>query len=53
MSKIFTTDLDKSKQNKNIKVHEFYYSKSCNKTSMSLPKSPTSLQPLTLAKHSL
>ena len=38
MSKIFTTDLDKSKQNQNIKVHEFYYSKSCNKTTMSFPK---------------
>ena len=38
MSKIFTTDLNKSKQNQNIKVHEFYYSKSCNKTTMSFPK---------------
>ena len=38
MSKNFTTDLNKSKQNQNIKVHEFYYSKSCNKTSMKLPK---------------
>ena len=37
MSKIFTTDLNKSKQNKNIKVHEFYYSKSCNKNAISLP----------------
>ena len=53
MSEIFTIDLNKSKQNQKIKVHEFCYSKSCNKTSMSLPKSPTSLQPLTLAKHSL
>ena len=38
MSKNFTTDLNKSKQNQNIKVHEFYYSKSCNKTTMSFPK---------------
>ena len=38
MSKIFTTDLNKSKQNQNIKVHEFYYLKSCNKTTMSFPK---------------
>ena len=38
MSKIFTIDLNKSKQNQNIKVHEFYYSKSCNKTTMSFPK---------------
>ena len=38
MSKIFTTDLNKAKQNQNIKVHEFYYSKSCNKTTMSFPK---------------
>ena len=38
MSKIFTTDLNKSKQNQNIKVHEFYYSKSCNKTTMSFTK---------------
>ena len=38
MSKIFTTDLNKSKQNHNIKVHEFCYSKSCNKTNMSFPK---------------
>jgi len=38
MSKIFTTDLNKSKQNHNIKVHEFYYSKSCNKTTMIFPK---------------
>ena len=38
MSKIFTTDLNKSKQNQNIKVHEFYYSKSCNKTTMNFPK---------------
>ncbi len=38
MSKNFTTDLNKSEQNQNIKVHEFYYSKSCNKTSMRLPK---------------
>ena len=38
MSKIFTTDLNKSKQNQNIKLHEFYYSKSCNKTTMSFPK---------------
>ena len=38
MSKIFTTDLNKSKQIQNIKVHEFYYSKSCNKTNMSFPK---------------
>ena len=38
MSKIFTTDLNKSKQNQNIKVHEFYYSKSCNKTTMRFPK---------------
>ncbi len=38
MSKIFTTDLNKSKQNQNIKVHELYYSKSCNKTTMSFPK---------------
>ena len=38
MSKIFTTDLNKSKQIQNIKVHEFYYSKSCNKTTMSFPK---------------
>ena len=38
MSKIFTTDLNKFKQNQNIKVHEFYYSKSCNKTTKSFPK---------------
>ena len=38
MSKIFTTDLNKSKQNQNIKVHEFYHLKSCNKTTMSFPK---------------
>ena len=38
MSKNFTTDLNKSKQNQNIKVHEFYYSKSCNKITMSFPK---------------
>ena len=38
MSKIFTTDLNKSKQNQNIKVNEFYYSKSCNKTAMSFLK---------------
>ena len=38
MSKIFTIDLNKSKQNQNIKVHEFYYSKSCNKTTMSFTK---------------
>ena len=38
MSKNFTTDLNKSKQNQNIKLHEFYYSKSCNKTTMSFPK---------------
>ena len=38
MSKNFTTDLNKSKQNQNIKVHEFYYSKSCNKTTISFPK---------------
>ena len=38
MSKNFLTNLDKSKRNKNVKVHEFYYSKSCNKTSMRLPK---------------
>ena len=38
MSKIFTTDLNKSKQNQNIKLHEFYYSKSCNKTTMNFPK---------------
>ena len=38
MSEIFTTNLNKFKQNQNIKVHEFYYSKSCNKTNMSLPK---------------
>ena len=38
MSKNFTTDLNKSKQNQNIKLHEFYYSKSCNKTTMRFPK---------------
>ena len=38
MSEIFTIDLNKSKQNQKITVHEFCYSKSCNKTSMSLPK---------------
>ncbi len=38
MSKIFTTDLDKSKRNKNFRVHEFFYSKSCNKNTTSFPK---------------
>ena len=38
MSKNFLTNLDKSKRNKNVKVHEFYYSKSCNKTTMSFTK---------------
>ena len=38
MSKIFTTDLDKSKQNQNFKVYEFYHSKGCNKTNMSFPR---------------
>ena len=38
MSKNFTTDLNKSEQNQNIKLHEFYYSKSCNKTTMRFPK---------------
>ena len=38
MPKIFTTDLDKSKQNKNFIVREFFYSKSCNKTTTIFPK---------------
>ena len=38
MLKIFTTDLNKFKQNQNIKVREFFYSKSCNKTTTSFPK---------------
>ena len=38
MSKIFTADLDNSKQNKNVLVNEFFYSKSCNKTTTSFPK---------------
>ena len=38
MSEIFTIDLNKSKQNQKITVHESCYSKSCNKTSMSLTK---------------
>ena len=38
MSKIFTTDLDKTKRNKNVKVHEFYYSKNSNKNTKSFPK---------------
>ena len=38
MSKIFTTDLDKSERNKNFIVHEFFYSKSCNKNTTSFQK---------------
>ena len=38
MSEIFSIDLNKSKQNQKITLHEFCYSKSCNKDSMSLPK---------------
>jgi AraC family transcriptional regulator of adaptative response/methylated-DNA-[protein]-cysteine methyltransferase len=33
MSKIFMTELDRSLKNKNIVLHDFPYSKSCNKTS--------------------
>ena len=38
MPKIFITDLNKSKQNKNLIVHEFFYSKSYNKTTTIFPK---------------
>jgi len=38
MPKIFTTDLDKSKQNKNFIVSEFVYSKSRYKTTKIFPK---------------
>jgi len=38
MPKIFITDLDKSKQNKNFIVREFFYPKSCIKTTTSFPK---------------
>ena len=34
MSKNFLTNLDKSKRNKNVKVHEFFYSKSSNETTI-------------------
>ena len=38
MSKIFTTELSKSTQNKNIVVNEFSYLNSCNKTTISCPE---------------
>ena len=38
MSKVFLTNLDKSKQNKNVKVHEFFYSKSSNETKINFSK---------------
>ena len=38
MPKIFITNLNKSKQNKNLIVREFVYSKSCNKTTTIFPK---------------
>ena len=38
MSKNFLTNLDKSKRNKKIKVHEFFYSKSANETTINFSK---------------
>ena len=38
MSKNFLTNLDKSKRNKNVKVHEFFYSKSSNETTINFSK---------------
>jgi len=38
MPKIFITDLEESKNNKNFIVREFFYSKSCNKTTTIFPK---------------
>ena len=38
MSKNFLTNLDKSKRNKNVKVHEFFYSKSSNETTINFFK---------------
>ena len=38
MPKIFITDLEESKKNKNFIVREFFYSKSCNKTTTIFPK---------------
>ena len=38
MSIIFLTNLDKSKRNKNVKVHEFFYSKSSNETTINFSK---------------
>jgi len=38
MPKIFITDLEEAKQNKNFIVQEFFYSKSCNKTTTIFPK---------------
>ena len=38
MSKIFTTELSKTTQNKNIVVNEFSYLNTCNKTTISCPE---------------
>ena len=38
MPKIFITDLEESRKNKNFIVREFFYSKSCNKTTTIFPK---------------
>ena len=38
MPNIFITDLNKFKQNKNLIIHEFFDSKSCNKTTTIFPK---------------
>ena len=37
MAKIFTTELSDTKKNKNVLVHELFYSKSSNQTNMSFP----------------
>ena len=38
MSKNFLTNLDKSKRNKNVKVNEFFYSKSSNEATLDFSK---------------
>ncbi len=38
MSKNFLTNLDKSKRNKNVKVHEFFNSKSSNENTINFSK---------------
>ena len=50
MSKIFLTNLDNSKRNKNVKVHEFFYSKGSNETTINFSKITYQFKNSTLGK---